>query len=393
MRIQSRHARWAVPAAGVAAVAAVTVGSLIGAASAAPVLPHVTPGQLLAAVAGSTAPPPPLTGTVVETAALGLPDLPGIDNQNTMTSLLTGSHTVKVWYGGPKQVRLAVPVPLGETDLVRNGTAAYLWQSSSNTVTRYLLPAHGGHAAQPAPTPSPTGTPLTPQQAAQQVLAVAGRTTAVGVDSNVSVAGQPAYQLVLRPKDSRSLIGRVSIALDGQHPQVPLRVQVFARGARTPAFQVGYTSISFVTPAAANFAFTPPPGAKVHTATPAPQAPGGTASPAPSPSALGAQVIGKNWLSVVALPSSALPGLTGGGNAAAAAGQAARSISGGGGSGPSGSAVLAAALHAATPVHGAWGSGKLLRTSLMSVLVTSNGHVLAGPVAPSVLYAAAGQVK
>jgi hypothetical protein len=391
MRIHSRHVRWAVPAAGAAAVAAVIVSSLISVASAAPVLPRVTPGQLLASVAGATTPPPPLTGTVVETAALGLPDLPGVSNQNTMTSLLTGSHTIKVWYGGPKQVRLAVPVPLGETDLIRNGAAAYLWQSSSNTVTKYLLPARP--AGQPAATPMPTATPLTPQQAAQQALAMAGRSTRVSVDSNVSVAGQAAYQLVLAPRDSRSLIGRVSIALDGQHPQVPLRVQVFARGARTPAFQIGYTSISFVRPAAANFGFTAPPGAKVHTATPAPQPPGGTASSPPSPSALGAQVIGKNWLSVVALPTSALPGLTGGGSAAAAAGQAARSISGGGGSGPSGAAVLAAALHAATPVTGAWGSGKLLRTSLVSVLITDNGHVLAGAVTPSVLYAAAGQVK
>ena len=392
MRSYSRHVRWAVPAAGVAAVAAVTAASLISVASAAPALPRVTPGQLLAEVAGSATPPPPLTGTVVETASLGLPDLPGIGNQNSMTSLLTGSHTVKVWYGGPEQVRLAVPVQLGETDLIRNGNTAYLWQSSANTVTRYQLPAHAGRAGQPAPTPSPTGTPLTPQQAAQRALAVAGRSTAVSVDSNVSVAGQDAYQLVLAPKDSRSLIGRVSIALDGQHPQVPLRVQVFARGASTPAFQVGYTSISFVTPSAANFAFTPPSGATVHTATP--QAPGGMAPGAgSSPSALGAQVIGKNWLSVAVLPASAVPGLAGGGNAASAAGQAARSISGGGGSGPSSAAVLAALLKAATPVHGAWGSGKLVRTSLVSVLITDSGHVLAGAVTPSVLYAAAGQVK
>jgi len=392
MRSHSRYVRWAAPAAGVAAVAAVTVSSLISAASAAPVLPLVTPGQLLAAVAGQKTPPPPLTGTVVETASLGLPDLPGIGNQNTMTSLLTGSHTVKVWYGGPRQVRLAVPVPLGETDLIRNGTAAYLWQSSSNTVTRYLLPAHAGQAGQPAPTPSPTGTPLTPQQAAQRALAVAGRSTVVSVDSNVSVAGQAAYQLVLAPRDSRSLVGRVTIALDGQHPQVPLRVQVFARRAATPAFQVGYTSISFVTPAAANFTFTPPSGATVHTVTPQPPS-GMTHGTGPAPSALGAQVIGRNWLSVAVLPATALPGLTGAGSAAAAAGQAARSISGGGGSGPSGGAVLAALLKAATPVHGAWGSGRLLRTGLLSVLITDSGHVLAGAVTPSVLYAAAGQVK
>ena len=103
---------------------------------------------------------------------------------------------------------------------------------------------------------------LTPQQAAQQVLARVGKTTAVSVASNVSVAGQAAYELVLAPKDSRSLVGQVVIAIDGSNG-VPLRLQVFARGASTPAFQVGYTSIQFVTPAPAELTFTPPPGAKI----------------------------------------------------------------------------------------------------------------------------------
>jgi outer membrane lipoprotein-sorting protein len=392
MQSYSRHVRWAVPAVGVAAVAAVTVGSLISVASAAPALPPRTPGQLLAAVAGIKAPPPPFTGQVDETASLGLPQLPGVGNQNSITSLLTGSHTVTVFYGGPKQIRLQVPVPLGETDLIRNGTTAWLWQSSSNSVTKYTLPAHGtGSRPSSQPAPAPTGTPLTPQQAAQRVLAVVGKTTTVRVDSNVSVAGQDAYQLVLAPKQSGSLIGRVTIALDGQHPQVPLRVQVFARGASSPAFQVGYNSISFVTPAGTNFNFTPPHGATVHSES-LPGGTGGNAGTAMPGSAAAPQVIGKDWLSVAVLPSSALSGLAGSGNAAAAAGQAAQSATGTG-SGPSGSEVLGALLKTAAPVHGAWGSGKLLRTSLLTVLITSNGHVLAGAVTPAVLEAAAGQVK
>jgi len=76
----SPRARWAVPAGALAAVGAVMAGALIGTAQASPTLPARTPAQLLAAVAGRTGPLPPLTGTVVESAALGLPDLPGIDN-------------------------------------------------------------------------------------------------------------------------------------------------------------------------------------------------------------------------------------------------------------------------------------------------------------------------
>ncbi len=114
----------------------------------------------------------------------------------------------------------------------------------------------------------------TPQQLAKQALAAVGPTTKVGLQQNVSIAGQPAYQISLAPKDSRSLIGEIRIAIDAQRA-LPLRVQIFARGSSSPAFQVGFTSLQFGTPAASNFAFTAPPGAKVKTITvPAGAAPG-----------------------------------------------------------------------------------------------------------------------
>src|SRR5215472_167854 len=260
----SRRGRWAVPAGAVAVVAAVATISAITVAQAAPALPDRTPAQLLAAVAGDHTAPPPLTGTVVETASLGIPQLPGTENPTSLTSLLAGSHTLKVWYGGPRQLRLAAPVQMGESDFILNGNTAWLWESNTNSVTKLAVPAHRDGERKLAPPKSPA-TPLTPQEAAKQVLAAVGPTTRVTTEANVIVAGQPAYQLVLAPKSSGSLIGKITIALDAQHLSVPLRVQVFARGATSPAFQIGYTSISFVTPAAANFSFTPPPGAHVHT--------------------------------------------------------------------------------------------------------------------------------
>jgi outer membrane lipoprotein-sorting protein len=383
----SRRGRWAVPVGAVAVVAAVATASAITVAQAAPALPARTPADLLAAVAGDHSAPPPLTGTVVETASLGVPQLPGDYGPTSVTSLLAGSHTLKVWYGGPSRLRLAVPVQLGETDFILNGTTAWLWQSNTNAVTKFVLPSGAGR--EQAVKRAESRVPLTPQQAAKQALAVAGPTTRVTTETNVTVAGQPAYQLVLVPKPSGSLIGKITIALDAQHLSVPLRAQVFARGATSPAFQVGYQSISFVQPAAANFNFTPPSGAHVHTAF-GPRA--GLTTGAPMPAHSGQfRVIGKDWLSVAVLPATALSAVAGQGNAASVAGQAARSASGGGGS-LNGGAVLGAALGAAHPVHGAWGSGRLLRTTLLSLLIT-NGHVLVGAVTPSVLYAAAAQVR
>jgi len=116
-------------------------------------------------------------------------------------------------------------------------------------------------------TPStPAANAPTPQQVARQILAAVGQTTTVGLQPNVMIAGQAAYQLSLAPRDSRSLIGQVTIAIDARD-SLPLRVQVFARGASSPALQVGYTSLSFARPDASNFPFTPPPGAKVKTIT------------------------------------------------------------------------------------------------------------------------------
>ncbi len=364
----SRRARWAVPAGALVIVGAVMAGSLISVAQASPGLPPRTPAQLLVQAGDSVT--PPLTGTVVETASFGLPSLPGTSDPTSIASLLTGSHTIRVWYSGPRHFRLAVPEPLSETDLVADGNTAWLWQSTANSVTEYSLPAR-----QTAPVASPTSAPLTPQQAAQQVLARVGPTTTVSVDSNVMVAGQPAYELVLAPKDSRSLVGQVQIAIDG-HNGVPLRLQVYARGASSPAFGVGYTSIQFVTPAPAELSFSPPPGAKVTKVNLGSEQPSGQTSDV--------SVIGSGWLTVLDLPSAGLTVPSGSGSNSGSGGPVSPSDTTG-----DSAAVLNALLQSATRVSGAWGSGRLLQTSLVSVLITDSGQVFVGAVQPSVLYAAA----
>jgi outer membrane lipoprotein-sorting protein len=388
-----RRARWAVPAGAVAVVAAVTAASMATAAAASPALPARTPAQLLTALASHAASPPPMSGTVVESAGLGIPQLPGQQDPSSPVSMLSGSHTMRLWLADPAHLRLALPVPLGETDVIRNGSTAWVWRSSSDSVQKIMLPARGlgGAPASPASGAGATPTPLTPQQAVQRILTAVGPTTRVTSGPTTTVAGQNAYQLVVAPKDSRSLVGRVVVQLDAQHPGVPLGVQVFARGATSPAFQTGFTSITFAAPPASTFAFTPPAGASVHTVTPHRQAVRTGAPPAVS----GAKVIGKGWLAVAVLPASVLSAIQHG-NAAGALGQAARSAAGGPGSGgadvnPAG--ILAALLKSATPVNGAWGSGRLVTTSLASMLITSNGHVLIGAVDPSVLYSAAAQLR
>jgi hypothetical protein len=535
----TRRTRWAVPTGAVAAVAVVAAGTVFAsAASTTPSLPHRTPQQLIAQIAAPRTGPQTLIGTIQTSAALGLPSLPGADGAGgpgrssplSPSWLLSGTHTYQVWYGGPGRLRIAAPVQLGETDLRADGRSLWLWDSRANTATHYLPPAGNGVPVLPAPPPGHSKTSVayssslsiavdssepttgamgmtSPPQAAQRFLAAVGPTTTVRVADNVTVAGRAAYQLELAPKSTQSLIGRVDIAVDAA-TSLPLRVQVFARGAASPAYSVGFTALSFARPDPSNFTFTPPPGAKVRTVRPAapdlpsgwfraygppgsppvachvvrhrtrlgprrcvlllpqgrhmagpgqagpphqrlrlrgrpravpckPQGPqvhlapkgcvlrlphgpemtgpltpgqqkklarrmgltpaqfrklidGGRGAPAfglirpdqlrgcqagwsayspatglTDPGPCTRRTFGSSWTTVVAFPASS-------GNQTA---------------GP-----LGLLLRAARPVHGSWGSGRLLTTSLLSVLVTSDGTVLAGAVTPDTLYADAAQL-
>jgi outer membrane lipoprotein-sorting protein len=373
-----------VPAVAVAVTGAVIAGLQIPAAQASPVLPARTAAQLLANISQDQK-LPPLTGTVVETTSLGLPQLPQASNPTSLSSLLTGSHTVKVYYLNPQHFRLSLQQPMSETDVIRSGNTLWLWESTSNSVTEFSAPPGAvKHAPKAAP---PAGPVLTPQQAANEVLQAVGKTTTVGVQTNVDIAGEPAYQLSLAPKDHRSLIGRVLIAIDAKYG-MPLRVQVFAKGATSPAFQVGYTNLNFTAPAAANYQFTPPPGASVEKVNLGSEHATKQSGTPQDNSGFG--TYGSDWLTVASLPEADLLSSLGtgpGGSPAPAA-----PSSGPGGLGGDSQAVIRGLIGAAKPVSGSWGTGTLLQTSLVSMLMTG-GEVYIGAVQPSVLYAAVGHTS
>src|SRR4051812_33762606 len=134
--------RWLVPTA--AAVVVIGGGAAAGTivASADPALPERSAAQLLVDL--QTARPAGLSGTVVETADLGLPSLPGItsgEGSADLAKLITGSNTARVWYAGEDKVRLALLGTLGETDVIRNGSNVWMWRSADNTASHLTIPA------------------------------------------------------------------------------------------------------------------------------------------------------------------------------------------------------------------------------------------------------------
>lgn len=58
---------------------------------------------------------------------------------------------------------------------------------------------------------------------------------------------------------------------------------------------------------------------------------------------------------------------------------------------PGGAGNLGAIVGSLPAVSGDWGSGRLLESALFSVLITDDGRVIAGAVAPEALYRAAAQ--
>ncbi|KAB8187035.1 LolA family protein [Microbispora catharanthi] len=389
MAKRARAVRWGVPVAAVAVVAAaVGTGPVIAAVRSDPSLPDRTAEQLLADVARTweSGRMPPMSGTIVETASLGLPALPGLSGAPgsgaSAASLLSGSHQLKIWYAGEDRFRLMLPGEMSETDVVADGDTVWLWDSAANKATRLTAPAafrggpHGGpHGAFPprSGAASPFASPFaTPEQAARQALEAAGTDTAISVGDVVTVAGRAAYQIVLTPKSADSLIKDVRVALDGEK-LMPLRVQVYTKGAAEPAFEVGFESLSFTAPAPENFSFTPPAGAKVEQGTATP--PAGHRPEAAAEAHDRGRVVGSGWDSVLVTSLPDVP---------------AQKQDGKGRDGMDVAALLDGLKGAATPVSGQWGSGRLLRTKVVSILITDDGRLLAGAVTPEALYRAAG---
>ncbi|MEU4554316.1 LolA family protein [Micromonospora violae] len=363
--------RWLVPAT--AAVAVIGGGAAIGtfAAEAEPSLPPRTAAQLLVDLQTSRL--EGLSGTVVQRADLGLPPLAGLLPGNELTTLLTGTHTLRVWYSGPDKQRVALLDTLGEQDIIRNGRDLWTWQSRTNTATHRALGDKAG-AFKPAPEPA-ASLPATPQQAADLALSAIDPSTEVSVGRSATVAGQDAYELVLQPRDQDSLVHQLRIAIDAKQ-HVPLRFEVLAKGSDQPAFEVAFTQVDYHRPDADQFTFNPPPGVTVTEE----KAERPTGRPGHVESAADPRVrtVGDGWTTVFV---ARLDRAVGGGPAARKPAAP-----------PAGTAPdvdLSKLLGGLPVVSGDWGSGRLFSAKLFSVLLTDDGRVLAGAVTPERLYQAA----
>jgi outer membrane lipoprotein-sorting protein len=359
--------RW-IPAVVVPAV--VIAGAVIipAAANASPELPAKTPEQLLEFVAASAN--TVYSGTLDQTSNLGLPQLPSIGGRSSaggstsasVLDLFTAPHTVRVFVGAAHQARAQVMDSLAERDVIVNGTDVWTWDSKANTANHLSIPADA-LAKRSVPSPT-TELAKTPAELAQQLLDGIEPSTAVSVTNTARVAGRPVYQLVLTPKSGSTLVGSVIIAVDSE-TGLPLGVEVNADGQTAPAFSVEFSSIDFAAPDASTFAFTPPAGATVKEQS-VPSTDGSATTRPKDATGTKPTVTGTGWSTIIQLPAGSF--------------DAQAAVADGGGT----SKLLDQLL---TPVSG----GMALETSIVSVLLTTDGRVFVGAVSTDQLLAAAAQ--
>ncbi|MFE7172507.1 outer membrane lipoprotein carrier protein LolA [Streptomyces sp. NPDC057616] len=384
-----KAARYVVPVA-VVGVAAATIGLVPALAdSGDPDLPKISAQQLIDKIAKSDV--QQMSGTVKVSTDLGLPDLGGLENSlasgaagsgdgssadpsSKLTELATGTHTLRVASDGPDRQKVSLLENAAEYSLIHNGKDVWGYDSRSNEV--YHSTEAGSAKAQPK-----KDVPATPKDFTEEALKSVDDTTSVTVQGTAQVAGRDAYRLVVKPKQSGSTVGQITVAVDAK-TGMPLKFTLTPSSGGSAVIDAGFTQVSFARPSASTFDFTPPKGAKVTEDTKAGHGRAGhdlkgTGKVPGSGKDLaegtgGMKVLGKGWNSIATFDT--------------------------GGKGvPSGSAAggqLGGFLDSlGDKVSGKFGSGTVFKTRLINALITDDGKVYVGAVDKAALVKAADAAK
>jgi hypothetical protein len=181
--------------------------------------------------------------------------LPVGEQLTDVADLLSDRTTMRAWYRGADDWRVDVVTPTGETDVHADADGTWTWDYVHATATRTA----------PTPLALPTAPDLLPSALGRRLLSEAteAETSRLGAER---VAGRDALGLRVLPAEEASSVAEVDVWVDAVSG-VPLRVQVFARGAAgpdaQPALDTGFLSLELETAPADVTAFAVPPGADV----------------------------------------------------------------------------------------------------------------------------------
>lgn len=380
--------RWAPAVLAPVLIAATAIGVSVS-ANADVVLPDKSASQLLQFI--NTNPNITFSGKVTKVANLGLPNInliPAISQSTvdqitknmpkgmsdfipkatvqgglaTAIGFLSGTQQANVYVDGLNRARVQVLDPMSERDFIRNGSDIWYYDASKQSASHHALtpselaPDKGGWTGGTTSLPFDINSPAS---IANYLISQASPTTTFSVGRDARVAGEAAYTLTMTPETADSLIGHITISIDGTNG-LPLAVAVTAVGTTQPAFSVSFDSITFAKPAASIFAFTPPAGTTVtQVATPAMgQEPSATESqPSAADKAQISTLQKEGWSAVVEIPAAQAASVLG--------------------------SLTTNTLY--QDLTKAVAGGRIFSTALLNVLITNDGRVFAGAVTPQKL--------
>lgn len=274
-------------------------GSVIGfsvQATAATDLPDKSAAQILQLI--NTNPDIAFSGRIIKTAGLGLPPMNIVPNvSESMVEQMSknmpeemadfipkasaqgeialaleffaGTHVANIYVDGPTKARLQVLDLLSERNYIRNGADLWAYDASTAVVQHSVIDekqvndAQGQALALFNANSSKLPFEVTsPASIADYLLAQANVDSAITVGADAKVAGRGVYQLTITPRSTETLVQSATLSIDAA-TGLPLAARILALGSTSPAFEVAFERISFATPAASNFDFTPPAGTTV----------------------------------------------------------------------------------------------------------------------------------
>ena len=293
--LMSRNRRW-IPAVLAPVLVAGSVFGFSMQASAAIDLPDKSASEIMQLM--NTNPDIAFSGRIIKKANMGLPPmnivpdisqsmidemakkmpaemsdfLPKASAQGELALVLeffAGTHTANIYVDGIDKARLQVLDLLSERDYIRNGNEIWAYDASKSLAQHTVLDSNEVSSAEAEAlalfNANSAKLPFdytSPAAVADFIVKEAGKYSTITVAADAKIAGRGAYQITITPKGNQSLVASATISIDAA-TGLPLAARVMAVGQTSPAFEVSFETITFETPAASNFTFTPPTGSRV----------------------------------------------------------------------------------------------------------------------------------
>lgn len=218
---------------------------------------------------------PDVSESMVEEMEENMPEgmedfIPRVTNSGVFTDVLeiiSGTHEARIYVDGPDKLRIQILDPMSERSLTVNGDTVWVYDDDK-LAAQFMTMDSAELEAKKAEYESENSAEIeqriadlpfdinNPAEVADYVLAEASEYSAITVGVDQNVAGRAAYELIATPLAAETTVDYVSVAVDAE-TGMALNVKIMGKGQIEPAMELGFTSIDYSTPATSIFEFTP----------------------------------------------------------------------------------------------------------------------------------------